>query len=106
MKPFKPQRPIGQIYTEFATHAITLATRARAIGTQLSGRDQELAFDHAAFAQRFSVKAQKAAERCVLIMNDGALKDYCAQFDKVLEQFVKFAEIAEKDLERLEAKSH
>jgi hypothetical protein len=96
---------IGQIYTEFATHAITIATRAHTISAQLSGHDKDLALDHAAFARRFAVKAQKASERVITIMNDGALKDYCAKFDRVLEQFVKFAEIAEKDLERLETKN-
>lgn len=99
----RPPRPIAQIYLEAAKVAIQLATRAELLEQQTyDKKHKNLARDNAAFARRFAAKAEKAAQMTFTIMDDGALKSYCSRFDKVFEQFVKFAEKAEKELEEIE----
>jgi len=106
MEKLTPSRAIGQIYMDAAIQARLLANRATELGQRVKDKkDKNICRDNAEFAIRFANKATKASERTVTLLNDGALKDYCRQFDKVFLQFVQFAEECEKELNEIEQRA-
>ena len=99
MQSLRPARSMGTIYLEAAHAASSLAVRAE---KAFERTKNPKANDTAQMAKRFAAKCTRAAEKTILLKDDGALKDYCARFDKVFAQFVAFSEVAEHELTQIE----
>ena len=98
----RPARPVRQIYLDAQKAALKLAAKAEKAAADTDNlKYQQIAIDHAVFAKRFAEKAGKAAEKTITLLNDGTLRSYCERFDRVFAQFVKFAEVAEKELNEI-----
>lgn len=102
----RPARPVRQIYLDASSSATKLARYAEEIAEHATTEeDKATCLDHAGMAHRFAQKALKAADKTIMLLNDGTLKEYCAQFDKVFAQFVSFATVAEKELKDIAEKA-
>jgi hypothetical protein len=92
-----------QIYTDAAKFAVKFAEQSDKLALLAKNEEDKYSCeDYANMARRFAAKANKAAEKTLTMLNDGTLKEYCKEFDKVFEQFVKNVENAEKEQAKIE----
>ena len=107
MDPLIPDKQIGKIYKEAAVAARMLREKCSRVALVLDKDDPaaELMSEYQQVCLRFQKKAEKAADMVLMILNDGALRDYCQSFDKVFKQFVDLAQKIEHDVNTLENQS-
>ena len=96
------QRPIRQVYLEAMKAAQTIEDRARRASYAATGKDKELASDIAFATNRFAKRAQKASDQVISLMNDGSLRAFCTEFDKLFKLFINNVDGWEKELARIE----
>ena len=95
-----------EMYVAAANAANTLAYSADVLASKVNNEfDKQICENHSVMAKRFAAKALRAADKTLTMLNDGTLKEYCKEFDKVFEQFVTNAAIAELELAAIAKKS-
>ena len=96
--------PITGIYNAAAKAAGQLQDRAENASTLAKEDADKLTCKDIVYAaSRFKLKAEKAAVTVPALRNDGTLRAFCEQFDKVFNVFMLNAIEFEKELERIES---
>lgn len=98
-------RPMRSIYLKAASIAMSLKMRANKLEPLLTDREDQLHCAGLAYSCRlFHLRATQAADTILTLMNDGTLKQFCSEFDKVFDKFVADSVKIESILDALERK--